>query len=629
MPVKTLNAKAIDLGAISPAQIYDNVTKRLDLEQISHFFTKAPTQFRGVRISYNFGEGVIIAFKTLKHKYDADYDRHLYRILIIFKIYPEELFDDKNFRSLINDFDRLRGQENIKQFVIFSQHSHGVPAQTITALKGHHVHVVFLDGWALAQNHVLSSFIFDNRLNPTQTLETNLVCDEIVKRLKKFFHTVLSDIAAPVYDKLYGTTKFATALVMQKEEQVVDDILASLNLEQRKSSEELIAVDAGTGTGRHAFRFANRFSRVHAFDVSTDMIEMALQKKVASDDMIISFSVADLEYEEIDREQEFTGKVDFICASFGMGSFIEDTSQMLRRFHEWLKPGGAALISFYNANTIVDCMKPNWRDTSLAAHIDADKLTAQVTLEDQTFYIFCKPYKRQLEDELKQLFDVKMIFSYPCITAILPNSMFDQEEAKTYFSHVDNLLLPDEGFFYGHYVFVHVVKRPNASPFERVRSFLESRNISHQIIEHSAVHTIDDVRSKLGLKYTQMAKTMVFALDRKRRDRKGRIAVVVMRGDNDVIKREIANELGVSRDSIELASREQIAAMGLVLGGISPLGFEQRNVTFFIDRSFDRSNEEHIFMGSGDNSRTVKLQLKDFREITRLYRRIDGKKSTL
>jgi prolyl-tRNA editing enzyme YbaK/EbsC (Cys-tRNA(Pro) deacylase)/ubiquinone/menaquinone biosynthesis C-methylase UbiE len=625
---KAETARIINLSAIKPEHIYENVIRRLDLEQISHFFEKMATHYKGAKIAYTAKEGVIISFKTLKDKYPDDYVSSFYRILILFKIHRQTLFADQNLRALVDDFEHLKQQENIAQFVVFAEGLRTVSSQATSLLKSHSVHVIFLDSRALSQNHVLSSFVFDNKLTESHNLVVNLVCDEIVKRLKKLFHTVLSDIAAPVYDKLYGSTKFATELAMKKEEEIVDQIVIDLDLERRRSTEELIGVDVGTGTGRHAFRISKFFSRIHAFDFSSHMIEEAKRKKVAQDDRRIAFSVADFEYDDVDREQEFAGHADFVCASFGMGSFVEDTPRMLRRFHEWLKPGGAVLLSFYNSNTIVENMKPNWRDTSLAAHIDADRQTAQVTLEDLTFYIFCKPYVPQMKEQIAGLFEIKTMISYPCITAILPNTMFDMRNAKEYFSYVDNLLIQSDQHFYGHYVSVYAVKREDASGYERVCSFLASKGIEYSNMRHVAVFRIKDVRKALGLKYSQMAKTVIFTVGKQKQDGIPRVAIVVMPGDQEVVKEEVAKELGVSRNLINLATHEQIRAMGFVLGAVSPFGFEHHNASYFIDRSFDESNEEFIYMGSGDNFQTLKLKLKDFLEVTHTYKRIGGGKSS-
>ncbi|MEY9591001.1 prolyl-tRNA editing enzyme YbaK/EbsC (Cys-tRNA(Pro) deacylase)/ubiquinone/menaquinone biosynthesis C-methylase UbiE [Bradyrhizobium yuanmingense] len=622
MATRSNSAREINLNAIKAELIYENVIKRLDLEQISRFFRKMPTHFKGARVAYNAREGIIISFKTLKERYPEDYVSSFYRILVLFKIHRQNIFSDQNLRALLGDFEHLKQQENIAQFVVFAEGVREVSSQAISLLKSHDVHVVFLDGRTLGQGHVLSSFVFDNKLTEVHNLQVNLVCDEIVKRLKKLFHTVLSDIAAPVYDKLYGSTKFATELAMRKEEGLVDQIMSDLDLERRQSTQQLIAVDVGTGTGRHAFRISKYFSRVYAFDFSTHMIRVAKEKKVACDDRRIAFSVADFEYEEVDGESDFAGKVDFVCASFGMGSFVEDTPRMLRRFHEWLKPGGAVLLSFYNSNTIVESMKPNWRDTSLAAHIDADRQTAQVALEDMTFYIFCKPYQPQMKEQISGLFEIRSMISYPCITAILPNSMFDLKNAKDYFSHLDELLIRDDSYFYGHYVLVYAVKRADASGYERVRSFLASRQIACETLRHAAVFRIRDVRRVLNLKDGQMAKTVIFSVGKQKQDGMPRVAIAVVPGDKEVAKEEIARELGMSKNLVNLATHEQIKTMGFVLGAVSPFGFEQHNANYFIDEAFEESSEDYVYMGSGDNFQTLKLRKSDFLELTKTYTRL-------
>ena len=139
-----------------------------------------------------------------------------------------------------------------------------------------------------------------------------------------------------------------------------------------KKQNRKIAVDIGCGTGRHSFILSKEFESVYGIDFSPKMIEVAERKKRERDINNIKFSIADLEYEEISDERNFYGKVDLIVASFGMGSFMEDTPKMLRGFYDWLKPGGYLFLSFYNGNSILENIVPNWRDTSLSAHLDID-----------------------------------------------------------------------------------------------------------------------------------------------------------------------------------------------------------------------------------------------------------------
>lgn len=93
--------KEIDLSGIKPEQICDNVIKRLEIEQISRYFEKHPSHFKGSQISYTNKDGVIIKFKTLKTKYPIDYDTNYYRVLVIFKIYNQDIFTDHNVLLLL------------------------------------------------------------------------------------------------------------------------------------------------------------------------------------------------------------------------------------------------------------------------------------------------------------------------------------------------------------------------------------------------------------------------------------------------------------------------------------------------------------------------------------------------
>ncbi len=58
------SASTINFEGVQADLIYDNVIRRLDLEQISNFFQKMATHFKGSQISYTAKEGIIINFKT-------------------------------------------------------------------------------------------------------------------------------------------------------------------------------------------------------------------------------------------------------------------------------------------------------------------------------------------------------------------------------------------------------------------------------------------------------------------------------------------------------------------------------------------------------------------------------------
>jgi len=122
----------------------------------------------------------------------------------------------------------------------------------------------------------------------------------------------------------------------QPDYSVMINSLSEYIIKRNKSG---IAVDVGCGTGRHSFILSKYFNTVYAFDFSPRMIEKANEEKRRQNIENIIFSVNDFEYEKLLDEKDFYGKCDLIVASFGMGSFIEDTVKMLRRFYDWLKIG--------------------------------------------------------------------------------------------------------------------------------------------------------------------------------------------------------------------------------------------------------------------------------------------------
>lgn len=456
----------------------------------------------------------------------------------------------------------------------------------------------------------------------------------MVKRLQKLFHIVLSEIAAPTYDKDYGKdANIGTQSIMEFEEKIIEQIVkrTQFSKDSRVSS---IAVDVGCGTGRHCFKVHNYYKKVYGFDFSPKMIEKANEVKREKNIENIIFSVADLEYEEIIYEDEFKGKVDFVIASFGMGSFIEDTAKIFRRYYQWLKPGGKIIISFYNKNSIILQITPNWRDTSLSAHIDKENSTLQVKLSDDIiFQIYCKPYDENILSLCNALFITENIYTYPTTMALLPNSLLKNEKAYNIFSKIDEQIASNSEYNSGHYV-LYVGSKPlqaenGISGLERAMEILKNYDIcDYEVIEHDQVLSVEDVKKVLKLNLIErMVKTIIF------RDKKhSRYISVSIPSSKKIDTQFIISYISsiekynrfdsegrlipINVNNFKFATEREIIKLGFPIGGISPIGF---NPDFEVIKIIDQELldiEGYLYMGIGDNQKTLKINSNEFKKLS-------------
>ena len=440
-------------------------------------------------------------------------------------------------------------------------------------------------------------------------------------RLKKLFHLVLSEIAAPLYDDEYGSDKIGTQAIMEFEEKILFKCINRLNYELGEVKPK-VAIDVGCGTGRHSINtLAKHFDRIYGFDFSPKMIEVANQKKRRKNLKQVVFSVADLEYEDIMYENEYLRQTDLVVASFGMGSFIENTAKMLRRFYEWLKPGGMLLLSFYNKDSILLNITPNWRDTSLSAHIDVDNNALKVQLTPEViFQIYCKPYDNNVKAEISKKFNIDNIYTFPTTMALLPNSLLKNELAKKLFKKIDRDLAQDKEYSHGHYVLIvaHKVKEPVENGYKNVMSVLEQNKVDYDTIDHDLVLSVEDVKKEIGYHPGCMIKTIIF------RDKTSNTFVSVsLPSEKRINKEKLAEHLGISSKKLKFASEKEVAKLGFPIGGIPPFGFSsEQKVRSFIDEDLMKPSDDVCYMGIGDNQKTLKLNAQSFQKVIEKYERL-------
>ena len=141
---------------------------------------------------------------------------------------------------------------------------------------------------------------------------------------------------------------------------------------------------------------------------------------------------------------------------------------------------------------------------------------------------------------------------------------------------------------------------------KKLEQLLQQEDIQHEIIEHEAVVTMEDVERILKIPRNTTAKTLVVKL-------RDSFVIVVLRGDCRLDKKKLADILGISRKHLDLVKKEEVEKlMGVPLGAIPPFGFDHPVV---MDEKVTRL--DWVFCGFGSLTRTLKIQPKDIVNLTK------------
>jgi SAM-dependent methyltransferase len=617
-------------STIAVEKLVEVLLGRLAIENISQYFEiVADYTYEGKTIYLHRNNSLLLKFPTLKNRYPDFYDAAFYKLLVMLDLRTEKEFGD----SIQLDLDNISRQDNIDCIVIWTT-SDPSPA-LIQRLKSHNVDVIVLRKGDAEKMRTLSNFMPVDCANYDDVIAVNAAAELLLRRLKKLFHLILSEIAAPIYDRLYAKDRVATSAQMEYEIALIKRLVGELKkstppevIPSSKGKRLRYAVDVGCGTGRHTFPLATEFDKIFAFDFSQRMIAQAGGVKKKQDITNIYFSVADLEYEEIRDEHNFRvegeGQVDLVIASFGMASFIENTEEMLRRFSSWVRPGGLVVLSFYNADSLILKVTPNWRDTSLSAQLDVKTNTLRVELtRDSVFHVYCKPFNKEMENRVREIFEIDEIHSYPTLMALMPNELLKEETAYGLFKHLDEYLSTSDRYRLGYYITI-VSRKPSIDlpiAFNRILKLLLEYKIQYELLEHPPAFTTKDVRRHVGGAPGVVIKTVVFT------DRKGtKFGIVVLLAEKRMEISQLASEMSLANNDLHKASEIEIQRLGFQPGSVAPFGYlapsQETSMEYFVDSEITEGSARWLYMACGEVTRTLKLDSKDFCRIISDYRSI-------
>lgn len=259
---------------------------------------------------------------------------------------------------------------------------------------------------------------------------------------KQFKNNLLSLTAeiADSYDSLYDKGFFATHTYLDFESKVLEQELALMK-------DKDLALDIGCATGSVGLKLAPLFSQVIGYDISPEMIGQAKNKTVASGIWNARFEVADIESGIPQKD----ASVSLVVMNMGTASDIRAIKELLLEIERVLKPGGRLLLSFYNIGALFYRWFIPW-PISLAAEINLSKHCLDVHWGEKIYSIYARPYTtEEVKALIPKTLTISSTLTYPTISSILPNELFEEEAVQASITEIDEKL---SNFSSGAYILV-------------------------------------------------------------------------------------------------------------------------------------------------------------------------------
>lgn len=221
-----------------------------------------------------------------------------------------------------------------------------------------------------------------------------------------------------------------------------------------------LALDLGCATGQITEELEGHFSQVCGFDISPHMCAEGFKRRTWRE--TTSFAVADIEK----RIPVDDNCVDFLVANFGCAS--ELGPNLLSETKRVLKPGGKAVLSYYNTDSLLNRWFYPWPST-VRARLNPHNNTVEVWTNNKVFTIHAVGTTvKELEVSLRcsglEVVDGN-IETYPTFQAIVPRFFFtakmaDSQEMVHIAEEIDSHLAKSRsGMYRGTYILVEVKKK--------------------------------------------------------------------------------------------------------------------------------------------------------------------------
>jgi len=427
-------------------------------------------------------------------------------------------------------------------------------------------------------------------------------------------HIRLSDKAADEYDKLYAASNFATGSYMDYELKIIDRAIELIDKHHRH-----IAYDLGCGTGRDSLYFNKHFTQVHGYDFSPEMIRVANRKKINKPAGNLHFILRDLEEDLLTDTQNAT--ITFVNSGFGMGSFVEELSLLLREIRRILEPSGVFVISFYNRESLVVQLDSIEWTPSLAAKLDSATGYLKVNFKGEQFNIPVRAYTiKEVREMLGSYFDIVEISTFPTLSSLFPNSLFQSEKARQLCTFVDDELRLNDQIAGGPYIVAVCRKRGKLEAdtetlgYLKIMEMLKNNRILPNIKEHAPVMSPDDVSRVLGVEKDELVKSILIKVSPiEKPDSPAKFPTkyyaLALQSSRKMDFAKVAHILEVKREQIAVASATEVEELtGFTIGGIPPFGYP-RHINVLFDEKIRQF--EMVYCGTGKRTESLRISVQD------------------
>ena len=244
----------------------------------------------------------------------------------------------------------------------------------------------------------------------------------------------LTEAEAPRYDE-YCRGEDADAV-----SSCIDRELEWIEAAAEEAPDRALALDLGCATGQVSELLQSRFERVRGFDVSPAMIDHARARDGWNRGV-------ELEVRDLDAGiPAGDGAVSFAVANFGAAS--ELSADLPRELARVLRPGGVALMSWYNRNALVNDWFYPWPAT-VHSHLNPHNDTLEVWSGESVYTIRARA---MTVDEARRACEsaglaVRVLGTYPTLQPILPAFVVRSPRARALYDacrQLDDHLAPPE-----------------------------------------------------------------------------------------------------------------------------------------------------------------------------------------
>lgn len=426
----------------------------------------------------------------------------------------------------------------------------------------------------------------------------------------KLKHQELGNNAADDYDEQHHTT-FGTGQYMRFEQ---NELLKYIALLPKTKS----AIDLGSGTGRNSFLLSCHFDSVHGYDFSSNSVRVAQKYADKNNVLNTKFTVHDVDHEGLPHANN---SIDFVCASFGMGSFIFSLGFLLSEIQRVLSPGGTFLLSFYNKNSLGYMVKDHIAvKPSFAAQLDPSNDLLMVTYNENKYKFPVRAYTaQQIRASVNNFMEVVDIYTYPLLPTILDDSILNDSKSDELIEGIDKYMSDVSRCDLGAYILA-LGRKPTDSlrePHGYNRSYETIRRyeLQDQVLLHDPVLVSSDALilnvSDSTFVSQNMIKTIIVATEA---TDELRLFAVCLRIEDKLDMKMLSSLLEVPRSALRFATPKEIySRLGFRPGAIPPFSLSQE-MKVYADTSISLLST--IWCGTGSPIESVKLNINTFKSTT-------------